>query len=74
MTTLPDLWTKITEIQDRDALQLVHRMVQSELTIVEAQMAQLQQVSRAIEDRMKTLDAQGGGNVTRRRSRKEGAE
>ena len=53
MITLPDLWTKIGEIQDLDALRLIHRLVQSEMTTVEAQLAQLQQVNRVIEEKMK---------------------
>jgi hypothetical protein len=72
VTTLPDLWTKITEIQDREALQLVHRLVQSELTVLEAQLAQLQQVSRAIEEKMKGLDTPGTSAPKPTRRGKEG--
>jgi uncharacterized protein YigA (DUF484 family) len=57
MITLPDLWTKIGEIQDLDALRLIHRLVQSEMTTVEAQLAQLQQVNRVIEEKMKDMVA-----------------
>jgi hypothetical protein len=57
MIPLPDLWTKIGEIQDLDALRLIHRLVQSEMTIVEAQLAQLQQVNRVIEEKMKDMGA-----------------
>lgn len=73
MTTLPDLWTKITEIQDREALQLVQRLVASELTVLEAQMAQLQQVNRAIEEKMRGMDAPSGGSASKpTRRKKEG--
>jgi hypothetical protein len=57
MIPLPDLWTKIGEIQDLDALRLIHRLVQSEMTTVEAQLVQLQQVNRVIEEKMKDLGA-----------------
>ncbi len=57
MIPLPDLWTKIREIQDLDALRLIHRLVQSQMTTVEAQLVQLQQVNRVIEEKMKDLGA-----------------
>lgn len=57
MMTLPDLWTKIEEVQDLDALQLIHRLVQSQMTTVEAHLAQLQQVNRVIEEKMKDMGA-----------------
>ncbi len=60
MTTFPDLWTKISEIQDREALQLVQRLIASELIVMEAQLAQLQQVNLAIEEKMKGLETPGG--------------
>ena len=72
MTTLPDLWTKITQIQDREALLLVHRLVQSELTVLEAQLAQLQQVNRAIEEKMRGLDTPSGPADKPARKGKEG--
>lgn len=57
MMTLPDLWTKIEEVQDLEALRLIHRLVQSQMTTVEAHLAQLQQVNRVIEEKMKDMGA-----------------
>jgi len=62
MLALPDLWRKIGEIQDLDALRLIHRLVQSEMTTVEAQLVQLQQVNRVIEEKMKDMGADRGQN------------
>ena len=63
MTSFPDLWTKISEIQDREALQLVQRLVASELTVLEAQLAQLQQVNLALAEKMKGLETPGGSST-----------
>lgn len=57
MMTLPDLWTKIEEVQDLEALRLIHRLVQSQMTTVEAHLAQLQQLNRVIEEKMKDMGA-----------------
>ncbi len=70
MTTLPDLWTKIGDIQDVEALQLVHRLVRSEMTIVEAQLAQLQQVDRAIEEKMKEMEDLAGNKGSKTSKKK----
>jgi hypothetical protein len=70
MTTLPDLWTKIGDIQDVEALRLVHRLVRSEMTIVEAQLAQLQQVDRAIEEKMKEMEDLAGNKGSKTSKKK----
>jgi hypothetical protein len=55
MTSFPDLVVRIAEIKDRESLQLVSRLIESQLTMLEAQVAQLQQLSKAVEDRMKGM-------------------
>jgi len=59
-----DLVTVIPAIKDRESLQLVARMLESQLTIMEAQMAQMKQLQGAINERVRSMGAQtptGGG-------------
>jgi glycerol-3-phosphate responsive antiterminator len=53
-----DLMTVIPAIKDRESLQLVARMLESQLTIMEAQMAQMKQLQSAVDDRVKSMGAQ----------------
>ena len=53
-----DLVTVIPAIKDRESLQLVARMLESQLTIMEAQMAQMKQLQGAINERVKSMGAQ----------------
>ena len=53
-----DLMTVIPAIKDKESLQLVARMLESQLTIMEAQMAQMKQLQGAINDRVKSMGAQ----------------
>ena len=53
-----DLVTVIPAIKDRESLQLVARMLESQLTIMEAQMAQMKQLQSAVNERVKSMGAQ----------------
>lgn len=54
MTTPADWWvTTIPTIKDRDSLHLVSRLVESQLTVLEAQVNQLRQVHEAVQERLK---------------------
>ena len=48
----PDLIARIADIRDRQGLELVNVLIQSELSILQAQVDQLQQLSKAVEERM----------------------
>ena len=52
MTTPADLWVRIAEIQDRQALQVVSQLVQSEISILQAQVSELAALNKALEERM----------------------
>jgi cell division protein FtsB len=51
-----DLVTVITQVRDRESLILVSRVLESQLTVLQAQVAQLEQVQKALTERAKTLD------------------
>jgi hypothetical protein len=51
-----DLVTVITQVRDRESLVLVSRVLESQLTVLQAQVAQLEQVQKALTERAKTLE------------------
>jgi cell division protein FtsB len=51
-----DLVSVITQVRDRESLILVSRVLESQLTVLQAQVAQLEQVQKALTERAKTLD------------------
>jgi hypothetical protein len=51
----PDLVARIAEIRDRQGLELVSRLIQSELAVLQTQVDQLQQLSKAVEERMRGM-------------------
>jgi hypothetical protein len=53
-----DLMTVIPAIRDRESLQLVARMLESQLTVMEAQVAQMRQLQNAVNERVKGMGAQ----------------
>jgi hypothetical protein len=54
MTTPADIWlTTIPTIRDRESLQLVGRLIESQVMVLEAQLGQLKQVHGEIQKRMK---------------------
>ena len=55
MTSFPDLVVRIAEIKDKETLQLVSRLIESQVTMLEAQVAQLQQLSKAVEEKMRDI-------------------
>jgi hypothetical protein len=68
MTTPVDVFrgiewiTVVATINDREALQVMHRLTAAQRISLEAQVAQLKQVEEAIEARVRTLGgARGGG-------------
>ena len=54
-TPVPDLWIRIAEIRDAQALQVVQQLVQTEISILQTQVAQLEALNKAIEERSRGL-------------------
>lgn len=56
MTTPADPWLiTIPQIRDRVTLQLVSRLIDSQITVMEAQVNQLQQVRKLVDEQMKNV-------------------
>jgi hypothetical protein len=51
-----DLVTVVAQVRDRESLILVSRVLESQLTVLQAQVAQLEQVQKALTERAKTLE------------------
>jgi hypothetical protein len=49
----------LAQVRDKESLTLVSRVVESQLTVLQAQVVQLQQVQEALVERSKTLDKRG---------------
>jgi hypothetical protein len=47
-----DLISLVSNIRDRESLQIVSRVVQAQTTIMEAQLAQFKQLQGALQERM----------------------
>ena len=54
-----DLISQLATVRDRDSIRLVSRVLESQLTVLQAQVVQLQQVQSALEERAKTLENVG---------------
>jgi hypothetical protein len=54
-----DLVSVLAQVRDKESLTLVSRVVESQLTVLQAQVVQLQQVQEALVARSKTLDKRG---------------
>lgn len=50
-----DLVSVLTQVRDRESLTLVSRVLESQLTVLQAQVVQLQQVQGAVQERLKNL-------------------
>jgi hypothetical protein len=55
MTTPADLWVRIAEIRDRSALEVVAQLVQTELVVLQTQVAQLEQLNKAVNERLQRM-------------------
>lgn len=56
MTTPADPWlVTIPQLRDRVSLQLVSRLIESQVTVLEAQVNQLQQVRKLVEEQLKNV-------------------
>lgn len=58
-TPAPDDWIRIANITDVAALQLLSRLIQSEVTMLEARLNQLNQLNEAVNERMQGLGKSG---------------
>jgi hypothetical protein len=56
MTQPAEPWlVTIPQLKDRLSLQLVSRLIESQITVMEAQVNQLQQVRKLVEEQMKNV-------------------
>jgi len=53
-TPVPD-WLRIVEIKDLASLQLVSRLVASQITVLQSQLAQLTDVKKMVDERVRSL-------------------
>lgn len=53
--TTPIPWDRIIEIRDREALVLVSRVFEAQISVTEAQLVQLKELKGAIDERIKNL-------------------
>jgi hypothetical protein len=60
MTTIAfdtiDLISQLATVRDKESLRLVSRVLEAQLTVLQAQVVQLQQVQTALEERAKGLE------------------
>jgi hypothetical protein len=59
MTTPADLWVRIAEIRDRQALEVVAQLVKNELVVLQTQVTQLEQLNQAVGERLKNMERPG---------------
>jgi len=63
MTTIAfdsiDLISQLATVRDKESIRLVSRVLEAQLTVLQAQVVQLQQVQTALEERAKTLEGIG---------------
>ena len=63
MTTIAfdsiDLISQLATVRDKESIRLVSRVLEAQLTVLQAQVVQLQQVQSALEERAKTLEGIG---------------
>ncbi len=53
--TTPIPWDRIVEIRDKEALVLVSRVFEAQISITEAQLVQLKELKGAIDERLKSM-------------------
>jgi hypothetical protein len=53
--TTPIPWDRIIEIRDREALVLVSRVFEAQISMTESQLVQLKELKGAIDERINTL-------------------
>ena len=49
-----DYLTLVSSIRDRESLQLVNRVIEGQINVMQAELAQLQQVQQGLQERMRT--------------------
>jgi hypothetical protein len=59
MTTPADLWVRIAEIRDRQALEVVAQLVKTELVVLQTQVTQLEQLNQAVAERLQKMERTG---------------
>lgn len=59
MTTPVDLWLRIAEIRDRQALEVVAQLVKNDLAVLQMQVSQLEQLNQALTERIEKMGRTG---------------
>lgn len=59
MTTPVDLWLRIAEIRDRQALEVVAQLVKNDLAVLQMQVSQLEQLNQALTERIEKMGRPG---------------
>jgi len=63
MTTIAfdtiDLISQLATVRDKESIRLVSRVLEAQLTVLQAQVVQLQQVQTALEERAKAIEGFG---------------
>lgn len=59
-TPAPNDWLRVANIEDEAALQLLGRIIQADVTMLEARLVQLRELESAINERMEVLRKQKG--------------
>lgn len=54
-TPRPDDWLTIVQIRDRDSLVLVSRVLESQRTVLESQLTQINMLDQVVQERIKSL-------------------
>jgi hypothetical protein len=55
MTSVADLWVRVDQIRDRAALEVVSQLLQNELTVLQTQVSQLEQLNKAVNERIQRM-------------------
>jgi hypothetical protein len=50
-----DYLTLVASVRDRESLQLMARVLEGQLTVMQAELAQLQQLHSSVQERIRTL-------------------
>jgi hypothetical protein len=59
MTSFADLFVRIADIRDRQALEVVSQLVKNELVVLQTQVTQLEQLNQAVAERLQRMDRPG---------------
>ncbi len=59
MTSIADLFTRIADIRDRQALEVVSQLLKNELVVLQTQVTQMEQLNQAVAERLQKMERPG---------------